>query len=98
MRKPYQSPGQDEKLILLYCPGRGLNSRPPVHCSFKHGQHMTHPALATFDTLTKATKLMYIDSRIAAGMLLTVTKIMIVLSNAAIVAGLNPTKFSVRCL
>ena len=22
MRKPYQSPGQDEKLILLYCPGR----------------------------------------------------------------------------
>ena len=31
MRKPYQSPGQDEKLILLYCPGRGLNSRPPAH-------------------------------------------------------------------
>ena len=22
MRKPYQSPGQDEKLIPLYCPGR----------------------------------------------------------------------------
>ena len=22
MRKPYQSPGHDEKLILLYCPGR----------------------------------------------------------------------------
>ena len=22
MRKPYQSPGSDEKLILLYCPGR----------------------------------------------------------------------------
>ena len=38
MGKPYQSPGQDEKLILLYCPGRGLNSRPPVHRSFKHGQ------------------------------------------------------------
>ena len=38
MRKPYQSPGQDEKLILLYCPGRGLNSRPPAHRSFKHGQ------------------------------------------------------------
>ena len=37
MRKPYQSPGQDEKLILLYCPGRGLNSRPPAHRSFKHG-------------------------------------------------------------
>ena len=26
MRKPYQSPVQDEKLILLYCPSRGLNS------------------------------------------------------------------------
>ena len=38
MRKPYQSPGQDEKLILLYCPGGGLNSRPPAHRSFKHGQ------------------------------------------------------------
>ena len=23
----------DEKLILLYCPGRGLNSRPPAHRS-----------------------------------------------------------------
>ena len=34
MRKPYQSPGQDEK--LLYWPGRGLNSRPPAHRSFKH--------------------------------------------------------------
>ena len=29
MRKRYQSPGQDEKLILLYFPGRGLNSRLP---------------------------------------------------------------------
>ena len=38
MRKPYQSPGQDEKLILLYCPGRGLNSRPPARRSYKHGQ------------------------------------------------------------
>ena len=38
MRKSYQSPGQNEKLILLYCPGRGLNSRPPVHRSFKHGK------------------------------------------------------------
>ena len=38
MRKPYQSPGQDEKLILLYCPCRGLNSRLPTHRSFKHGQ------------------------------------------------------------
>ena len=35
MRKPYQSPGQDEKLILLYCPVRGLNSRPPAHRSLK---------------------------------------------------------------
>ena len=23
----------DEKLILLYCPGRGLNSQPPAHRS-----------------------------------------------------------------
>ena len=43
MRKPYQSPGQDEKLILLYCPGRGLNSRPPAHRSFKHGQGVPRP-------------------------------------------------------
>ena len=29
----------DEKLILLYyCPGRGSNSRPPAHRSFKHEQ------------------------------------------------------------
>ena len=34
MRKPYQSPGKDEKLILLYCPGRGLNSRPPARLIF----------------------------------------------------------------
>ena len=43
MRKPYQSPGQDEKLILLYCPGRGLNSRPPAHRSFEHGQGVPRP-------------------------------------------------------
>ena len=43
MRKPYQSPGQDEKLILLYWPGRGLNSRPPAHRSFKHGQGVPRP-------------------------------------------------------
>ena len=43
MRKSYQSPGQDEKLILLYCPGRGLNSRPPAHRSFKHGQGVPRP-------------------------------------------------------
>ena len=42
MRKPYQSP-TDEKLILLYCPGRGLNSRPPAHRSFKHGQGVPRP-------------------------------------------------------
>ncbi len=36
-------------------------------------QHTTYPALATADTLTKATKLMFLDSCIAAGMLLTVT-------------------------
>ena len=33
----------DEKLILLYCPGRGSNSRPPAHRSFKHGQGVPHP-------------------------------------------------------
>ena len=38
MRKPYQSPGSDEKLILHNCPGRGSNSRPPAYRSFKHGQ------------------------------------------------------------
>ena len=43
MRKPYHSPGQDEKLILLYCPGRGLSSRPPAHRSFKHGQGVPRP-------------------------------------------------------
>ena len=42
MRKPYQSPGSDEKLILLYCPGRGSNSRPPAHRSFEHGQGVPH--------------------------------------------------------
>ena len=30
MRKPYQSPGQGEKLILLYCPGRGLNTSTTI--------------------------------------------------------------------
>ena len=33
----------DEKLILLYCPGRGSNSRPPAHRSFKHGQGVLRP-------------------------------------------------------
>ena len=33
----------DEKLILLYCPGRGLKSRPPAHPSFKHGQGVPRP-------------------------------------------------------
>ena len=28
----------DEKLILLYCPDRGSNSRPSAHRSFKHGR------------------------------------------------------------
>ena len=31
MRKPFQSPGSDEKLILLYYPSRGSNSWPPAH-------------------------------------------------------------------
>ena len=43
MRKPYQSPGSDEKLILLYCPGRGSNSRPPAPRSFEHGQGVPRP-------------------------------------------------------
>ena len=33
----------DEKPILLYFPGRGLNSRPPAHRSFKHGQGVPCP-------------------------------------------------------
>ena len=33
----------DEKLILLYCPGRGSNSRPPAHRGFKHGQGVPRP-------------------------------------------------------
>ena len=33
----------DEKLILLYCPGRGSNSRPPAHHSFNHEQGVPHP-------------------------------------------------------
>ena len=28
MGKPYQSPGRMTKIFLLYCHGRGLNSRP----------------------------------------------------------------------
>ena len=33
----------DEKLILLYCPGRGSNSRPSAHRAFKHGQGFPRP-------------------------------------------------------
>ena len=42
----------DEKLILLYCPRRGSNSRPSAHHSFKHGQGvhaLTHSATAAVD-------------------------------------------------
>ena len=49
MRKPYQSPGSDEKLILLYCPGRGSNSRPPAHRSFEHGQGVPRATEAVND-------------------------------------------------
>ena len=39
MRKPYQSPGRMKNPSHYnYCPGRGSNSRPPAHHSFKHGQ------------------------------------------------------------
>ena len=38
MRKTVPVTLSDEKLILLYCPGRGSNSRPTAHRSFKHGQ------------------------------------------------------------
>ena len=31
MRETVPVTWSDEKLILLYCPGRGLNSRPPAH-------------------------------------------------------------------
>ena len=33
----------DEKLTLLYRPGRGSNSRPPAHRTFKHGQGVLRP-------------------------------------------------------
>ena len=33
----------DEKLILLYCPGRGSNSRPSAHRGFKHEQGVPRP-------------------------------------------------------
>ena len=33
----------DEKLIILYCPGRGSNSRPSTHRSFTHGQGVPRP-------------------------------------------------------
>ena len=33
----------DEKLILLYCSGRGSNSRPSAHRGFKHGQGVPRP-------------------------------------------------------
>ena len=52
MRKPYQSTGQDEKLFLLYCPGRGLNSRPPADRSFKHGQGVTRLNHSATEALT----------------------------------------------
>ena len=35
----------DEKLIILYCPGRGSNSRPSAHRGFKHGQGVPRPSL-----------------------------------------------------
>ena len=33
----------DEKLILLYCPGRRSNSRPSARRSFKHDQGVPRP-------------------------------------------------------
>ena len=40
----------DEKLILLYCPGRGSNSRPSAHRGFNHEQGVPHPySLGHFD-------------------------------------------------
>ena len=33
----------DEELILLYCPGRGSNSRPSAHRGFKHEQGVPRP-------------------------------------------------------
>ena len=37
----------DEKLILLYCPGRGSNSRPSAHRSFKHDQGVPRPFVSS---------------------------------------------------
>ena len=50
MRKPYQSPGSDEKLILLYCLGRGSNFRPPAHVAsnmVKVSHALNHSATTT---------------------------------------------------
>ena len=38
MRETVPVTWSDEKLILLYCPGRGSNLRPSAHRGFKHGQ------------------------------------------------------------
>ena len=43
MRETIPVTWSDEKLILLYCPGRESNSRPPAHRSFKRGQGAPRP-------------------------------------------------------
>ena len=49
MRKPYQSPGSIEKLILLYSPGRGTNSRPSARVIFFH---INAPGMGRFQLLS----------------------------------------------
>ena len=43
MRETVPVTWSDEKLILLYCPGRGSNSRPSEHRGFKHEQGVARP-------------------------------------------------------
>ena len=40
---PATAAWSDEKVILLYCPSRGSNSRTSAHRGFKHGQGVPRP-------------------------------------------------------
>ena len=44
---PVTGSWSDEKLILLYCPGRGSNSRPSARRSFKHDRFKVYYAQTT---------------------------------------------------
>ena len=84
MRKPYQSPGQDEKLILLYCPGRGLNSRPPAHCpSTSLVAQFDWEAFGTskFDWQAFGTSTIWNDTRWLVRVVVVMTWMAVVLTN-----------------